>query len=1065
MGQNQSTAATEEPYHKRHYTATNRQIQRQNSISITSPTHLLQNPGPNPLRDYALKRQGTLSMQSSSTVNLHSSTLSMTTGSGVGRSGVAGDNSNNTGATEGGDGARPFIRLLPIEIPQPVYFDESSASEEDDYEYDDGGDGEYSDDYLDSNDYHPHSRQNSSHLRRHRRHRSNTHEYSDDNTDLVEHDHHRNNKRGLASSPSPSPSYLDTVALNGRTTSSSSGVEHHDLSMSREQVDYRQSKEEEEEDFSYLSPVSGKRRFAKPTYPRGGLQSEPYYPPNSHHLDLDHGSLDLTNNQNLTDDTSDDEAYNEELFLKRYQLRDVPSRPHNSVQSSDGGDDGVTDSIISQLDISSSSSSMRSPTSTTLILDAIREEKEQEDDEESGIPSSLPSRSSKTQGEKEGGPVSVSPSNNSLKETSRMGYSLHHAQPLQEANNQHSSNNFNILNNKGDNNNSCSFGAHKSSPLPPLDSSSPYQYQQEEQEQRRASGGERFVGDGVRTDLDLLHRHGKAVHLQQEQSLSQGVAPTATGSISPCDTATPPTLAPRPPKSDGDVLVVVDNEEQGIMRSMHSPQGSTTLRKEMLSNVSQRVGDLDSRVNQMDALVSYKLTDIESKVQVLHDGQDNTAQDTTTFTTAIATAQDTTPLSTSTSSSSEPQHPSLSFAEGEQPLHTTPSLHPAPNTTRTSNRTSQLLDKASLLELRLELQAFGMRFHELNDSLLIDLMTQMRQAKLMLFESTSSSLDPITAGGVVRRVDKAEAEMHARLLSEIETRIQERVLAMEVTSARLEKCFDQMEARLGALEIVLVAGTGAGGSTGTMTMLKRPRPESMYKILQQQQQLPLQQREQERFQEQQQQQQHKGQEQGLRFTLGHRSHDSESSASFNNISRTNTSSSLNQKPPIGPGGPQYPRATRPTRILTTPVPHLLQQRTAPLSANLTSTVTRSHRAMTLEALPNASGPVNMVPNGHINGPISAHPLSSSLPLARHHLLMTQRSLTSLMAGPINSDPRSAHVCSSSGANGTESNTLGEGKKSRASGQKVMRRPSSYKELLHFWKAGGSTPDLLNTGDS
>ncbi|KAF9148490.1 hypothetical protein BG015_009786, partial [Linnemannia schmuckeri] len=189
----------------------------------------------------------------------------------------------------------------------------------------------------------------------------------------------------------------------------------------------------------------------------------------------------------------------------------------------------------------------------------------------------------------------------------------------------------------------------------------------------------------------------------------------------------------------------------------------------MLSNVSQRVGDLDSRVNQMDALVSYKLTDIESKVQVLHDGQDSNALDTTITTTA--TALDT----TATSSSSDPLQPPLSFAEGEQPLHAVSSLNPAPNTTRASNRTSQLLDKASLLELRLELQAFGMRFHELNDSLLTDLMTQMRQAKLMLFESTSSSLDPTTTGGVVRRVDRAEAEMHAKLLGEIETRIQERV--------------------------------------------------------------------------------------------------------------------------------------------------------------------------------------------------------------------------------------------------------------------------------------------------
>lgn len=449
---------------------------------------------------------------------------------------------------------------------------------------------------------------------------------------------------------------------------------------------------------------------------------------------------------------------------------------------------------------------------------------------------------------------------------------------------------------------------------------------------------------------------------------------------------------------------------------------------------------------------------------MLHDEQDTPDQ---------PTLQET----TTTSTSSNPV-PSMTFAEGEQPLAATfPTTNPL--------RTSQLLSKATLLELRLELQAFGMRFHELNDALLTDLMTQMRQAKLMLFESTNiAPIDP--TGAVVRRVDTVEAEMHAKLLSEIEARIQERVLAMEMTSARLEKCFDQMEARLGALEIVLVAGAGTGtgigtgtgtgtGTTGTTTVLKRPRPESMYKILQQQQ-AQLQQREQQDRRLHQEQR-----PQGLGFT--HRSRQSSdssspesptpdkfpsassyNSSSSNSISSTTTSSSWTQKPPIG-GPLQHPRAPRPTRILTTPVPHLLQQRTAPLSANPTSTITRNHRAHTLENQP--TGPINLVPNGHINGPISAHPLSSSLPLARHHLLTTQRSMTALMAGPINGGPKSAQIdpSSSIGANGVD-NSAGEGgRRGKASGQKVIRRPSSYKELLHFWKAGGSTPDLLNTGDS
>ncbi|KAF9176178.1 hypothetical protein BGZ50_001502, partial [Haplosporangium sp. Z 11] len=123
---------------------------------------------------------------------------------------------------------------------------------------------------------------------------------------------------------------------------------------------------------------------------------------------------------------------------------------------------------------------------------------------------------------------------------------------------------------------------------------------------------------------------------------------------------------------------------------------------------------------------------------------------------------------------------------------------------------------ASIAELRRELQAFGMRYHELNDGLLTDLMGQMREAKLMLFD-TVDEVDKRLG----MRVDRIEAEMHAKLLIDIENRIQERVLAMEQMSARLEKCFDRMDGRLGALETVLAS--------------KRMRPESMYRVLQQQQ--------------------------------------------------------------------------------------------------------------------------------------------------------------------------------------------------------------------------------------
>ncbi|KAF9123546.1 hypothetical protein BGW39_008887 [Mortierella sp. 14UC] len=1154
MGQNQSTAV-EEPYHKRHYIETNRQIQRQNSISLTSPTHLLAPPsGNNPLRDYALKRQATMGMQSGSTFNLHSGSLPATaitamtgtnTGSGAvgGGSGVAGDNSGSITSATTGDEPKPFIRLLPIEIPQPVYFDESSASEEDyDYEGDDYSDGGYSDT--------PHSRHNSSsrHYSRRHPHQQDSDEDDSDDQDLVEHHHafdrtHNHNNRGLAASPSPS-SYLDNAhSVNSRqlglsrSTMDAYDYEHHGHRLSREQADYRRSKEEEEEDLSYLSPVSGTRRFFKEDYPRGGLRSEPYYPP--HYLDLDNDNNDHTHNQNLTDatDSDGDEAYSEELFLKRYQLRDLPR--HTSVSSSQS--DSIpqdNDALVHQLDIKTyhdASSPLPSSSVSNNNLDVIREEKE--DGEESGMrpPSSSFSSSSKAPisapGGKggEGGPVSVSSSHSGTsldKEKSRMGYSLDHAQPLQEANNQHNNNNFS----SNDNNNSFSFSAHKSSsPLPPLNSSSSSSsYQQQEQ----GRSGQDHDQKDLDLDLNLDRRpHGEAVH-QAEQGFApiQNIIATATSTSRTA--VSPPALAPRPPLStqtNGDVIIVHDsldspeeeNDRDGRRerRSQHPREGSTTLRKEMLSNVSQRVGDLDSRVNQMEALVSYKLTDIEAKVQVLHDGQPTTTSQDPSH---DLTSQDT------TTSSPDPL-PVLSFAEGVQPDLITNS------TTSNANRTSQLLDKASLLELRLELQTFGMRFHELNDALLTDLMTQMRQAKVMLLESTATSL--LTADDTLgttslglgpRRVDRAEVEMHARLLKDIETRIQDRVLAMEQTSERLERCFDKMEARLGALETVLVASAGTGGATGaagTTMVMKRPRPESMYKILQQQQQLQLQQqqlqREQEEFKRLQAQHQQQGQGQiqrGFSTSQYHRGTDSSpesqtpnkhlpsnhttTTSPLSNISCTNSdllpsqtpSSSLNaQKPPTGP---QYSRATRPTRILTTSltnsnsnntssnIPHLLQQRTAPtgpLSAGPTATVTRPRhnreRALTLQQLHHNNNGYNGTSNnnhthainGHINGPVSAHPLSSSLPLARHHLLLSQRSMTSLMAGPLTSNgnsngPKSATTTSTS----TSENANGaNGEGGRASKQKIIRRPSSYKELLHFWKAGGSTPDLLNTtgGDS
>ena len=131
-------------------------------------------------------------------------------------------------------------------------------------------------------------------------------------------------------------------------------------------------------------------------------------------------------------------------------------------------------------------------------------------------------------------------------------------------------------------------------------------------------------------------------------------------------------------------------------------------------------------------------------------------------------------------------------------------------------KTEDLADTSSaIIELRQELQTLGTRYQELNDGLLTDLMGQMRDAKLMLLQ-TVDEVD----GRVSKRIDRIEADMHSKLLSEIEGRVQERVRAMEQTSARLEKCFDKMEGRLAALETVLAS--------------KRPRPESMYQLLQQQ---------------------------------------------------------------------------------------------------------------------------------------------------------------------------------------------------------------------------------------
>ncbi|KAF9213632.1 hypothetical protein BGZ59_005089 [Podila verticillata] len=259
-----------------------------------------------------------------------------------------------------------------------------------------------------------------------------------------------------------------------------------------------------------------------------------------------------------------------------------------------------------------------------------------------------------------------------------------------------------------------------------------------------------------------------------------------------------------------------------------NPGGSMALRKEILSHVTEKVGDLDLRVNQMEVLVSYKLVDIESKVQDLHGAHNTIAQKVhqvaKTHKSKMQGVNAGDGVGDDTIKGEElrlagamdqyrDMDEKVANRAGGAYLENLETNEPlSPTTTSTA-----LVDRSSIVELRDELQTLGMRYQELNDGLLTDLMGQMRDAKLMLFQ-TVDEVD----GRISKRVDRIEAEMHSKLLSEIEGRVQERVRAMEQTSSRLERCFDKMEGRLGALETVLAS--------------RRPRPESMYQLLQQQQQ-------------------------------------------------------------------------------------------------------------------------------------------------------------------------------------------------------------------------------------
>ncbi|KAF9201341.1 hypothetical protein BGZ49_008404 [Haplosporangium sp. Z 27] len=275
-----------------------------------------------------------------------------------------------------------------------------------------------------------------------------------------------------------------------------------------------------------------------------------------------------------------------------------------------------------------------------------------------------------------------------------------------------------------------------------------------------------------------------------------------------------------------------------------NPGGSLALRKEILSHVTEKVGDLDLRVNQMEVLVSYKLVDIESKVQDLHGAHNSIAQkvhqvakshksnmqgvvagdgvgentitaEEARVSKAMQPYRDIDAEGKGAEAFLEPVD-GIILGEGEGVVSLRRRGTAASTASRADETSRELVDtSSSIVELRNELHALGMRYQELNDGLLTDLMGQMRDAKLMLFQ-TVDEVD----GRISKRVDRIEAEMHSKLLSEIEGRVQERVRAMEQTSSRLEKCFDRMEGRLGALETVLAS--------------RRPRPESMYQLLQQQ---------------------------------------------------------------------------------------------------------------------------------------------------------------------------------------------------------------------------------------
>jgi hypothetical protein len=114
----------------------------------------------------------------------------------------------------------------------------------------------------------------------------------------------------------------------------------------------------------------------------------------------------------------------------------------------------------------------------------------------------------------------------------------------------------------------------------------------------------------VKTDLDK--RIQEAIHeveqkfLDRVQKLEQHTAALAGAPL------VDPSMDPMMTRASGGSLM--DSLSRPLPADMN-PGGSLALRKEILSHVTDKVGDLDLRVNQMEVLVSYKLVDIESKVK------------------------------------------------------------------------------------------------------------------------------------------------------------------------------------------------------------------------------------------------------------------------------------------------------------------------------------------------------------------------------------------------------------------------------------------------------------------